>query len=37
MRFYTMSGNVLGTGNNSGQVDMVPELQLNNMAEEADF
>lgn len=32
-----MSGNVLGTGNNSGQVDMVPELQLNNMAEEADF
>lgn len=36
MRFYTTSGNELGTGNNSEQVDMVSELQLNT-AEEADF
>lgn len=32
-----MSGSVLGTGGNSEKVDMVPDLQLNNMAEETEI
>lgn len=32
-----MSGNVVGTGDNSEKVDMVPDFQFNNMVEGADI